>query len=176
MDYKINIVNAEKLKLKDRSFEKSKICESILRSLPQWFGIENALLQYVEEIKKLPTLLAVVGDEYAGFLSFKQHNKYTAELYVMAIYPKYHRQGIGRALIHHTESILCQQGFEYWQVKTLAPSHPSPFYGRTRDFYQAMGFRPLEEFTKLWGEDNPCLIMIKYLPLFKVTVESLKDE
>ena len=165
MDCKINIVNAEKLKLEDRLFEKSKTCESILRSLPQWFGIEEALLQYVEEIKKLPTILALVGDEYAGFLSFKQHNKYTAELYVMAICPKYHRQGIGRALIHHTESILCQQGFEYWQVKTLADSHPSLFYKRTRDLYQAMGFRPLEEFTQLWGQDNPCLLMVKCLHL-----------
>ena len=82
--------------------------------------LKRLCLNYVEEIKKSPTLLAVVGNEYAGFLSFKQHNKYTAELYVMAIYLKYQHQGIGRALIHHTKSILCQQGFEYWQVKTLA--------------------------------------------------------
>jgi hypothetical protein len=26
-----------------------------------------------------------------------------------------------------------------------------------------MGFRPLEEFTDLWGEQNPCLQMIKSL-------------
>lgn len=163
MEDKINLVDAEQLKLEDSFFEKSKICESILRALPQWFGIEEALLQYVDEIEKLSTALALINNEYAGFLSFKQHNKYTAELYVMAVCSKYQRQGVGRALVRHVELILRQQGFEYWQVKTLAASHPSPFYARTRDFYQAMGFRPLEEFTQLWGQDNPCLLMVKCL-------------
>lgn len=163
MDYKINLVDAKQLKLEDSFFEKSKICESILRGLPQWFGIEEALLNYLAEIEKLPTILASIDNEYAGFLSFKRHNKYTAELYIIAVCSKYQRQGIGRALVDRTESILCQQGFEYWQVKTLAPSHPSPFYERTRNFYLRIGFRPLEELTQLWGRDNPCLLMVKYL-------------
>ena len=29
--------------------------------------------------------------------------------------------------------------------------------------YHAVGFRPLEEFKKLWGEVNPCLFMVKVL-------------
>ena len=70
---------------------------------------------------------------------------------------------LGRALVGHTESILRQQKLEYWQVKTLAASHPDPFYARTRAFYLAMGFKPLEVLTQLWGQDNPCLLMVKYL-------------
>ena len=119
MEYRINLVDDEQLKLDNRFFEKPKVCESILRALPQWFGIEEALLQYVNEIEKLSTVLALVNNEYVGFLSFKQHDKYTAELYVMAVCSKYQRQGVGRALVCHVESILRQQGFEYWQVKTL---------------------------------------------------------
>jgi GNAT superfamily N-acetyltransferase len=67
------------------------------------------------------------------------------ELYIMGVRPEYHRQGIGRALINRVETILRQQSIEYWQVKTLAYSHPDKFYARTRAFYFSMGFRPLED-------------------------------
>ena len=159
-----NFVEHSNIELINPFSQQSKICESILRDLPQWFGIEKALIHYIEEIEKLPTLFALIESKYVGFLSFKQHNKYAAELYVMGIYSQYQRCGIGRALIHHTESILRQQNIEYWQVKTLAASHPDRFYAQTRAFYLAMGFRPLEELTQLWGKDNPCLLMIKHLP------------
>ena len=158
-----NIIKDSHIELINPYSQQSKICELILR-VPQWFGIEEVLIRYIKEIEKLPTLLALVKGKYVGFLSFKQHNKYAAELHVMGIYPKYQRCGIGRTLIHHTESILRQRDIKYWQVKTLAASHPDPFYARTRAFYFAMGFRPLEEFTQLWGKSNPCLLMVKYLP------------
>ena len=157
-----SIIEDSQIKLVNPYSQQSKVCESILRALPQWFGIERALVEYLEEIEKLPTLLAFVKDKHTGFLTFKQHNKYAAELYVMGIYPKYQRCGIGSTLVRYTESILRQQNIEYWQVKTLGSSHPDPFYARTRAFYLAMGFRPLEEFTQLW-KDNPCLLMIKHL-------------
>ena len=48
------------------------------------------------------------------------------------------------------------------QVKTLGPSKPDRRYAGTRRFYEALGFRPLEE-TALWGPENPCLIMVKRL-------------
>ena len=142
---------------------KAEVCQLILRALPQWFGIEKALNQYLKEIEDLPTLLAFVDNKCVGFLTFKQHNKYAAELYVMGVLPQFHRQGIGRALVKRTEMILRQDNVEYWQVKTLAPSHPDQYYAQTRAFYLAMGFRPLEEFRQLWGEGNPCLLMVKHL-------------
>jgi ribosomal protein S18 acetylase RimI-like enzyme len=49
------------------------------------------------------------------------------------------------------------------QVKTLGPSNPDPGYARTRAFYEALGFRPLEELKQIWDEQNPCLIMVKQL-------------
>jgi len=48
-------------------------------------------------------------------------------------------------------------------VKTLAPSKPDVGYDKTRAFYLAYGFRPLEEF-RLWDADNPALQMIKAIP------------
>jgi hypothetical protein len=49
------------------------------------------------------------------------------------------------------------------KVKTLGPTHSDPGYARTRAFYLAVGFRPLEEFGLIWDEGNPCLIMVKRL-------------
>ena len=139
------------------------LCEPILRSLPDWFGIEEAIVQYVADIDHLPTFLARDGDEVAGFLSLKQHNPYSAEVYVMAVRQEMHRKGLGQALVAQAEEWLRDQGVEYLQVKTLGPSHSDPGYARTRAFYLAVGFRPLEEFGQIWDEKNPCLIMVKQL-------------
>lgn len=46
-------------------------------------------------------------------------------------------------------------------VKTLSESRPDEEYDRTRQFYLGIGFIPIEEFKTLWGEHNPCLLLIK---------------
>ncbi|MBN1660145.1 MAG: GNAT family N-acetyltransferase [Anaerolineae bacterium] len=139
-------------------------CEPILRALPDWFGIEEAIVHYVGEIERLPTFRAV-GDGGAtlGFVSVKQHTPFAADLYVLGVRREAHRQGIGSAMLAAVEAWLRGQGVEYLQVKTLSEAHPDPNYARTRLFYEAAGFRPLEEMPELWDEANPCLIMIKRL-------------
>jgi ribosomal protein S18 acetylase RimI-like enzyme len=144
-------------------YQQAALCEPVLRALPDWFGIESAIRNYVVEIDTLPTLFAKVGENVAGFLTLKQHSPYAAEVYVMGLYPQYHRQGLGRDLVKAAEALLAEQGVEYLQVKTLSPSVEDAHYAQTRAFYEAMGFRPLEEIRQIWGEENPCLIMVKYL-------------
>ena len=143
--------------------EKAAVCMPILRSLPAWFGIEESLIHYSTEINSLPTFLACAEDHVMGFVTLKQHNRYSAEVYVMGVSPQMHRKGMGRALMNQAQGWLKGQGIEYMQVKTLGPSHPDAGYAQTRAFYEAMGFRPLEEFKQIWNEHNPCLIMIKQL-------------
>lgn len=138
-------------------------CEAILRALPDWFGVEEAIQEYARAIDSLPTFLANRGERVIGFLTVKVHNPYAAELYVMGVLPEAHRQGLGRRLVSAAEALIKEQGIEYFQVKTLGPSRPDPGYARTRAFYQAAGFRPLEEFPLLWDKDNPCLLMVKKL-------------
>ncbi len=142
---------------------KAPLCEPILRSLPDWFGIEEAIVHYSGEIDHLPTFLAWDIERVRGFLSLKQHNPFSAEIYVMAVRRSEHRRGIGRALVRLAHEWLRSQGVEYLQVKTLGPSRGDPNYARTRAFYLALGFRPLEEFRQLWNEQNPCLVMVKRL-------------
>lgn len=144
-------------------FGQAAVCEPILHSLPDWFGIEEAIIHYLGEIERLPTFLAYQGEQVIGFVSLKEHNPYAAEVYVMGIRSAAHRQGIGRALLQAGETFLRSKAIEYLQVKTLAPSDPDPNYAKTRAFYLAVGFRPLEELSELWGPENPCLLLIKHL-------------
>ena len=138
-------------------------CEPILRDLPQWFGIPEATEQYLKDIEGLPTLTASFDRDAVGFLTLREHSDYAAEIHVMGVRPELHRTGIGRALVTRAEEYLCGRGVEFLQVKTLSERHPDSNYARTRAFYSAMGFRPLEEYPELWGEENPCLQMIKGL-------------
>jgi hypothetical protein len=62
------------------------------------------------------------------------------------------------------EAWLRDRDIEYVQVKTLSPRHPDSGYVKTRAFYFAVGFRPLEEFPELWQPENPALQMVKALP------------
>jgi len=143
--------------------EKSKICDSILRALPDWFGIEESIVDYVKEVGDKPFYCAFDGGKPIGFVSIKVHNPHTADIYVTGILSDYHRQGIGRKLVEICENFCRANGMEFLTVKTLAETHPDPFYRKTRLFYEAMGFKSLEVFPLLWDEHNPCLLMAKYV-------------
>jgi len=138
-------------------------CEGILRALPDWFGIEEAILEYVRALTTLETWVADVGGAVVGFLAIKQHNGCSAEIHVMAVTPESHGRGCGRRLIEHAERALRSRSIEFLQVKTLSPSRVDAPYERTRGFYRHMGFLPFEE-NNAWGDANPCLIMVKHLP------------
>lgn len=138
--------------------ERSRLCESILRALPEWFGIEEATAAYIRDVAELPTFAA--GEH--GFVSLKLHGPRAAEVYVMGVLPQRHREGVGTALLAAAEDYLRRRGVDYLQVKTLGPSRPDEGYERTRRFYEAQGFVPLEEIHGLW-EGNPCLLLVKRL-------------
>ena len=145
--------------------------DRLLRSLPDWFGIESANAHYVMKAHDLPTYLAWPTPSSpppgrpghpTGVLLVARHFPESAEIYLMAVEPALHRQGIGRAMVEALEADLLAEGVELLQVKTLGPSRPDANYERTRRFDARMGFRPLEEIPDLWP-GNPCLIMVKAL-------------
>ena len=143
--------------------QKDNVCEKILRSLPKWFGIESAILDYIKDVQSMPMLVAKDYDKIIGFLSLNLHNSKTAEIHVIGIDQSYHRQKIGTALVSAAEDYLKNRNFQFITVKTLSESSPNEEYSRTRNFYLAMGFVPLEEFKTLWGEHNPCLFLVKQI-------------
>jgi GNAT superfamily N-acetyltransferase len=141
--------------------EKKAVCNEILRTLPEWFGIESSIVEYVEEVQSLPFFVAWVESQAIGFAALKIHNDYTAEVYVMGVLSEYHRQGVGLKLIEKCEEYVSLNDFKFLTVKTLAASRESEPYRKTRKFYERMGFYPLEVFPLLWDEANPCLFLAK---------------
>ena len=117
----------------------------------------------MSDVEGMTTFVAYVEEGPVGLASVNHHNECTAELHVIAVHPEFHRKGIGRLLIDTVESHLKQLNSQFLSVKTLSPSRPDKRYEQTRRFYLAMGFKPVEEFKTLWGEANPCLLMIKVL-------------
>lgn len=144
--------------------QKRTVCERILRDLPEWFGIEEAIRHYIEDSAAMTFLVAHRGGEALGFAALKDHQGCALEIYVMGIRRAHHRQGIGRRLVDAAVAEARWLGRRLLTVKTLSPRHPSQEYAATRAFYQAVGFQPVEEFPTLWGERNPCLLMAMILP------------
>lgn len=138
-------------------------CEAIFRALPEWFGIEESIVDYVHALETLETWVAEEDAAVVGFLVIRQHSRWAAEIEVMAVAPARHGRGFGRRLVESAERALRARSVEFLQVKTLSPARPDIAYDRTRGFYERMGFRPLEE-TNAWGDGNPCLVMVKHLP------------
>ncbi len=149
--------------------------ERLLRMLPGWFGIESSVVEYVAVACTRPAYLAWPDVQQAaqpggvlpaarpcGVLLAARHSPASAEIYLMAVDPAWHRRGAGRALVAALEADLVADGVEFLQVKTQGPGRPDAGYEKTRKFYASIGFQPLEEIHGLWP-GIPCLIMIKSL-------------
>jgi len=143
--------------------EKTTICNKILNALPNWFGIPESTQEYINGVADKPFFAAFDKDEPVGFVSLLIHNAHTAEVYVMGILESHHRKGIGRRLIKECEDFCAKNNLSVLTVKTLDASHPDEYYKRTRQFYESVGFLPLETFPTLWDESNPCLFMGKFI-------------
>lgn len=149
------------VELRDQSIGSGSVCRTILGTLPTWFGIQESVEDYVSVADRSPTIIASIDGEDVGFLTLVHHSAYASEVYAMAVLPDHHRRGIGWTMLKHAEDSLSRVGVEFLQVKTLSAKHPDEGYEKTRAFYLAYGFRPLEEFPNLWDPANPALQLIK---------------
>ena len=138
-------------------------CEAILRSVPEWFGIEEALLAYAASTKTLLTFVIRDDARALGFVSLRDHFPQAWEIDCIAIHAQSRNQGCGKALLAHAEAWLMARGATFLQVKTIAATSPNKHYAETRKFYERAGFIPVEVFPLLWAEHNPCLQMVKIL-------------
>jgi ribosomal protein S18 acetylase RimI-like enzyme len=141
---------------------RAAICREVLESLPEWFGIPASVENYVAAADELPMLACFdPAGEVIGFVSVKAHTPFAAEIYVMGVKRPWHRRGIGRALIEAVVQLAISEGLRFLIVKTLSPANDDPNYARTRLFYEAVGFLPIEEFPTLWGPENPSVFMLR---------------
>lgn len=147
----------------DSPEQKSEAAACILRALPQWFGNVAAREEYIQNCAQMTVLLACEGQQHIGFLTLRETSPVACEVHVMGILPQYHRRGVGAALMRQAIAHCKEQGYALLHVKTLDASADDPGYARTRAFYRAQGFLPMECLPTYWDADNPCLWMV--LPL-----------
>ena len=143
--------------------QKSEICSVVLSDLPEWFGIEESLNMYISDVKKYPMFAFYQDDEVCGFYSLREENKTTLDMYVLGVKKKYHHLGIGSKLQKFVNEYALDNNYENLIVLTLSDKHSDKNYALTRKFYLKQGFKPLYESDKIWGKENPTLIMIKNL-------------
>lgn len=142
--------------------EKAKISREILEDLPEWFGLPESTEEYVKKSNDKPFLACFLREEPVGFIVLNETSADCAEIFVMGIKKKFHRQGLGEKLNEAYENLAKKLGYTYSQVKTVETSHYDE-YDATNNFYQAMGYKKLEVLPTLRDEANPCQIYIKYL-------------
>lgn len=135
-------------------------CAAILAELPEWFGLPDSNAAYAELAECKHAWVAEEAGDALGLMILMDHGFAALDIHLLAVRPHIHRRGIGKALVRHAGAVARELGKSYLTVKTRGPSRPYEPYARTRAFYEAAGFRPLEEFTAIWGPENPCLIMI----------------
>ena len=134
----------------------------ILDTIPDWFGIPEANADYVRDGGRLPSYLAIDGDQVVGVALLNEHFPPSRELHLIAVRGDRHREGIGRLLLSAIEDDLRTAGVQVLEVHTLGPSHEDAGYARTREFYLAQGFVPINELQRIdW--DGPTLILVKPL-------------
>lgn len=136
--------------------------EQILRALPTWFGIDEAIQNYVQDATSKASYVAVDNSVTVGVALLEPHYPESVELYLIAVHPDYRGRGIGTKLVTQVEADLREQGISLLQVKTVGESFEHAGYGETRSFYRSCGFLSLEELTGIsWN--GPTVIMVKSL-------------
>jgi GNAT superfamily N-acetyltransferase len=139
-------------------------CDAIVRGLPDWFGLESGIADCAAAVRSQDGLAAELGDgRVGGFLTWVRHFPATGEITWMAVDAAEHRRGLGRALVDALAERLMLDGARLLLVKTLSERGDSEHYDRTRAFYLATGFLPLQEMPELWDAENPALLLVRPL-------------
>lgn len=136
---------------------KVHIARNILEALPDWFGIPEAIEEYILDSKGRSFFSAYEGGVPVGFLYLKETGRHTVELAVMGVLQEYHRLGIGRALFEQAIREARGLGYSFMQVKTVQMGRYD-IYDDTNRFYLSLGFKEFEVFPTLWDSCNPCQI------------------
>src|SRR5262245_10223985 len=119
-------IKAGEIRIVGAGSDAPSVCEPILRSLPDWFGLEEPLVAYAKATATMPTWLAEArttnGFVPGGFITIHKHFENAAEIHCIAVRPEHHRHGLGRRMVEHCENVLRGEGVRFLQVKTLSPS------------------------------------------------------
>lgn len=142
----------------------------ILRSLPDWFGIEEAIESYVADSDRLSSYIATIAGETIGVALVNRHFPEAAELHLIAVHKDHRGGGIGSSLVQAIATDLREDRCHLLSVHTVGPSFVSLPYAQTRSFYTGLGFIPLQEIDNIdWS--GPTLILV--MPLYEANANQI---
>jgi GNAT superfamily N-acetyltransferase len=141
-------------------------CRQLLAGLPEWFA-PSAVEGYAADLARFPSWVATSasgGSSLAlGCVTVTAPQPSAFEVHLLAVAREAQRRGVGSLLLELAERWARRCGARFLQVKTTGPSCPDPAFASTRAFYLARGFTPLFESDRLWGPENPALVLVKAL-------------
>ena len=137
-------------------------CDTIIASLPEWFGDEEGLRQCAAAVREQPGFVVERDGQVVAFLTVARPRPHTAEISWMAVHADHRGAGHGRALIDALVADLYAGDVRFLAVKTLSDRHPDLSYAETRAFYEAMGFTPLMDLD-IWGPESPAMLLVRSL-------------
>ena len=121
------------MRLRDLSNGSGPICRRILGALPTWFGIPDAVEDYVAVSDRTPTFVASSDGEDVGILTVLAHNRSSAEIYVMGVVPEYHPKGSVASWSSMPKTRSPVPASSSCKSKTLSAAHPDEGYRKTRE-------------------------------------------
>lgn len=143
--------------------QKQMVASLVLRDLPEWFGIEEATSEYINQVMNHPFIAVFQKEEPVGFYSLREENKKVLDMYVLGVLKKYHNTGVGTQLQQYVNEYAKNKGYKYLMVLTLAEKKQNKEYLQTRKFYLKMGFEDFYQSDDIFDKNNPCQVMIKTL-------------
>ena len=99
--------------------EKIDVARLILEDLPEWFGIESARNEYIQQAADQRVWSCKIKEQPLGFISLKRTGNATGEVAVVGVSKEMHRKRIGAALLAALEEGAREEGMEFLQVKTV---------------------------------------------------------
>ncbi|MEY1555242.1 GNAT family N-acetyltransferase [Yoonia sp. R2331] len=135
------------------------LCDSILATLPDWFGPRDIYQDYLEDVQDRPAFAASLDGSDQGIMALTQTSAAAVDIHLMAVAPAAHGKGLGHAMVGEAQTFARDRGAAFLTVKTLGPSRDNAAYALTRAFYRRQGFEPVEEFIDFWGEGYPMLLL-----------------
>ena len=138
-------------------------CASIIADLPEWFGIPDVNAAYAERAESDRAWVAEFKGQASGLMILTDTGFSAIDVHFLAVLRHAHRRGVGTALVTKALAEARALHRPYLTIKTLGPSRASEPYEQTMNFYRAVGFEPLEEFTTIWP-NAPCLLMVMAVP------------
>jgi GNAT superfamily N-acetyltransferase len=120
-----------------------EICRKVTADLPEYFGLAEVNAHYATGVCSRLNLAAKENEQFVGLLCIDFPYPKNANIYWMGILRRYHRVGIGKALLREAVTQAKNLGAQTISVETLAPAVADANYLKTYQFYQAMGFAPL---------------------------------